>query len=88
MGAVRELVAAIAHANRRGQLALPAEERRALDVEILAIENETKGSRPKISLVTRALKNVRKILMAAAGDATAQLVVQGAILGIEKIIGS
>jgi len=85
---IRELVAAIAVASHQGRFGLPAEQQQALDAEILELEKETQKPNPKASLVTRALKSVQKILKAAATDATTQLVVQGAILGIEKLLGS
>jgi hypothetical protein len=88
LGAIRELVAAIAVANRQDRFGLPTEQREALEEEVLKLEKETRDSNPKASLVTRALRGVQKILKAAATDATTQLVVQGAILGIERLVGS
>lgn len=48
---------------------------------------ETQKPKSKTSLVTQALNKVQMILKAAATDASTQLIVQGAILGIEKVLG-
>lgn len=53
----------------------------------MELEKETQKPKSKTSLVTQALNKVQMILKAAATDASTQLIVQGAILGIEKVLG-